>query len=263
MKRWKSFEKEATDFLTNKFGDHANFICKGGSDSTISDIWVKSSSGKEFYIDAKLSPAQCGQFVLIPDSKNKKFQYSKSNTKTINEYSEEIICYMNNNFETFCKSDTKGTKINIKNDQNIFSNWIIQEYKNKGTEFFITNNFTILPVDDIKKHFDISAKYRVKRSGSSNPSKMSLNKLSEYIENKFYKINNVIKDNGKLFVTSSEDIDKQKFYFEDNEYMFANRKDKYEVRKLSKTTNANVIFQIFKKENIEGLSEKEFLSFLH
>ena len=69
----------------------------------------------------------------------------------------------------------------MENDSDIFANWIIQIYKDKGVKFFITNNYTILPVERFQDYFDISAKYRTKRSGSRNVGKKNAQLVMDYI----------------------------------------------------------------------------------
>ncbi len=73
MALWEEFEIDCTEYLNRKFGKYANFIHKGGADSTLPDIFVKTVSGNSFYIDAKYSPAQCGQFVLFPNIETNSF----------------------------------------------------------------------------------------------------------------------------------------------------------------------------------------------
>ena len=67
MERWEEFEIQCTEYLNQKFGAYANFIHQGGANSTVSDILVHTNTGNSFYMDVKHSPAQCGQFVLLPD----------------------------------------------------------------------------------------------------------------------------------------------------------------------------------------------------
>lgn len=44
--------------------------------------------------------------------------------------------------------------------------------------------------------------------------------------------------------------------------MFAASEDLFEIRKLSNTYNANVIFSINKVENVDGLTPEEFTQYL-
>lgn len=104
MTMWEDFEIQCTDYLNKRFGAYARFIHQGGNDSTISDILVQTKSGNSFYIDAKHSPAQCGQFVLLPDIKTNTFEYSERNVNRMNAYTRKIIAHM----------DFQGVEINMK-----------------------------------------------------------------------------------------------------------------------------------------------------
>ena len=86
MEQWEEFEIQCTNYLNKKFGTYAEFIHQGGSDSTIPDILVNTNSGNSFFIEAKHSPAQCGQFVLLPNLETKSFEYSTLNVNCINKY---------------------------------------------------------------------------------------------------------------------------------------------------------------------------------
>ena len=139
MSTWEQFEIDCTRFLMEQFGEYATFIHQGGSDSTVPDIKVTTKKNKQFYIEAKHSPAQCGQFVLLPNIETKKFEYSRLNSTEINEFSQVIINHMNNNFEEFKEAGTAGKNIEFDNCQNVFNDWIVKTYKDKGVKFFITN----------------------------------------------------------------------------------------------------------------------------
>lgn len=108
---WKTFEEECVAYLKRKYG--RQFKLKGGSDSTLSDIFFNNGL-KCFYIEAKMPSAQCGQFVLIPDSDNRIFKYSNKNKTNENEYTRMIVEFMNSNFECFCNSGTAGIDINMQ-----------------------------------------------------------------------------------------------------------------------------------------------------
>lgn len=261
MTDWENFEIKCTNYLNAIFGTFAHFIHKGSADSTVPDIFVETNSGKTFYIEAKDSPAQCGQFVLIPDTATHTFKYSESNKNQINAPAKNIINYMNNQFDEFSNAGTAGKDINMENGSSIFSSWIIQAYQEKGTHFFIANNYTILPIERFQEYFNVSAKYRIKRSGSSPVGKCRLTAIFNYIKSNcdtdaIERINDK-----KLFVRSKKISHKQEFVFEKYKYMFSQRGDEYEVRKLSNTNNANVIFTITKK-NVDGISNDEFIKAL-
>lgn len=254
---WKNFENKCCEYLNNTFKGLANFRINGGSDSTKPDIEVETLDNKKFYIEVKHCPAQCGQFVLLPDEENKNFIYSSFNITEENTYSKEIIEYMNKNFDYFNKSGTSGEKIQL--DKKIFENWIINYYKNKGAKYFIVNDFHIFPIEQVGEYLDIKAKYRAKRSGSGKVGKKHVEEIEQYLKGYNYEVEI---DNGKMYVITDENIDKKKFTINEINYMFSSRENaKYEIRKLSKTCNSNVIFSI-KIKNKNGLENKTFKDFL-
>jgi len=256
LSKWEYFEISCTEYLNREFGNCANFEHKGGPNSTIPDIKVTTKSGNIFYIEVKHSPAQCGQFVLHPDITSNTFIYSHSNITPINTYALQIINYMNDHFNEFINAGTAGKDIIM--DTEIFSNWIISNYKNKDVRYFITNNYTIVPIEKINEYFYVSAKYRVKRSGSKSVGKNNISDVMEYIHSSSYDIKNMRTENGKLFVVSTDSLHNLRFRINDCEYMFSLRDSEYEVRRLSNTFNANVIFLIDLKPNKNGIRSEEF-----
>ena len=264
MAIWEEFEIQCMDYLNNRFGAYARFFHQGGADSTVPDILVKtkSGSGNSFYIDAKHSPAQCGQFVLLPDLDTGTFEYSRLNVNRINRYAEMIMEYMNKDFDAFREAGTAGKDIDMPNGSDIFAGWIIQAYKDKGADFFITNNYTILPIEHFREYFDVTAKYRIKRSGSGNVGKSRLKPVMDYISTHDYVITDSRVAEDKLFVVSPQQLHNHRFILRGIEYMFSLRGDEYELRKLSNTYNANVIFSIKHKASTPGMSEPEFIACL-
>ena len=150
----------------------------------------------------------------------------------------------------------------MPNGSDIFADWIIHAYKDKGVEFFITNNYTILPIESFRKYFDVTAKYRIKRSGSGNVGKSRLKPVMDYISTHDYVITDSHIAGDKLFVVSPQQLHNQRFILRGTEYMFSLRGNEYELRKLSNTYNANVIFSIKHKSSIPGMSEAEFINCL-
>ncbi len=262
MPKWELFEENCTDYLNQNFGEYAKFVHQGCSDSTKSDILVTRGNDELFYIDAKLSPAQCGQFVLIPDMQKRVFEYSPRNVNRVNCYAEEIIRFMNSDFELYTNAGTRGENIIFDSSDKVFADWVIKIYKDKNVKFFITNNYTILPVEKFGEFFNVTAKFRIKRSGSCSVNRYRLEDVKKCILN-MYKGININTSDGKLYAETETDIDKQRFVVGDYEYMFGLRGDgRYEVRQLSNTFNSNVIFSIELKHNVSGLSDEEFIKCL-
>lgn len=249
MASWEQFEIDCTNFLNNNFGQYAHFIHEGGSDSTVPDILVQADNGARFYIEAKHSPAQCGQFVLLPNIKSMEFEYSAQNANRINHYAKLIMQYMNSDFDAFREAGTSGRQINMTNSTTVFPGWIKEAYRDKGVKFFISNDYQIVPLDEIEDFFDFSATYRIKRSGSSAVGKPRISSVKEYLQNVDFVIDDIKSDGQKLYVFSSESLHNRRFILEGYEYMLSQRGNAYEIRKLSNTYNANVIFSIFLKSN--------------
>ncbi len=261
MEAWKQFEIEAVNYLNNKYSNNkVNFIHNGGSDSTISDIQVLYNNKIRFLIEAKMPKAQSGQFVLIPNSDKRIFEFSPKNKSQENELTDIIISYMNTDFNTFNNAGTSGKNLNI--DNSIFAKWIVSYYKSKDVNYIISkfkNSFVILPIHKFDEYFNINAKYRIKKSGSSPVGKTRAPKIIKILERNFWFIDSHI-DDKKLFINSSTELDKHKFVFENNDFMFSKKGNNlYEVRKLSNTYNMNVIFSIelLKNQNTDDLNAFE------
>lgn len=254
-----NFEISCTTRLMERYKAYATFIRKGGSDSTVPDIHVTTKSGKSFYIEAKLCPAQCGQFVLLPDINTGTFTYSSGNDHRINIYAQKIMDVMNKDFDAFREAGTAGKDIIMPDSAEVFSGWIKQAYKEKGARFFIKNDYSIFPIDDILDHFNITAKYRIKRSGSANVGKSNIPTIRNVIASMDYTITSFRPNGPKLFVESPNQLHDRRFIYAGYEYMFSQRGSEYEIRKLSNTYNANVIFSVSATGNNKGLSDSEFI----
>lgn len=261
MSTWEDFEIDCTRYLNQRFGAYARFIHQGGSDSTVPDIFVQTATGNTFYIDVKHCPAQCGQFVLLPNIESRTFEYSNLNVNHLNSYAQLIMQHMNHSFDAYCDAGTGGKDIDMNHGNHIFSNWIIQTYQEKGAKFFITNHFTLLPLERFQQYFNVTAKYRIKRSGSGNVGKNRISSVKDFIKNSGYVIENFRTNGDKLFVKSPQNLHNKRFILNGTEYMFSLRSNEYELRKLSNTYNANVIFSI-KNNNTPGISDAEFIDAL-
>lgn len=260
--KWQDFEIQATNHLKTKFSQYAQFSHEGSSDSTISDIKVITNKGNYFHIEAKQSPAQSGQFVLIADIISKEFIFSKRNKSNENENTEAIRSFMNQHFNSFKESGTTGKDIVMPNDTNIFTNWIINYYQSKGVRYFISNDFLIIPIECLAEYFNVSAKYRIKKSGSSHVGKSNSNEIASFVED-IYNAETVIRENSKVFIQSQDNLHNNKFEYNGNEFMISSRgAEEYEVRRLSNTFNANVIFSIELKSDKSGMSDSEFIAAL-
>ena len=248
MATWRNFEIDCTNYLNKKYGAYTKFVNSGGANSKAPDIIVKTNTGRFFCLEAKYCPAQSGQFVLQPNKFKNEFMYSSLNATSPNMSACIIIHHMNNFFDEYLGAGTKGKEIAFDNCTNIFYTWIIDHYKHKGVKYFITNNYIILPIERFPHYFHVTAKYRVKRSGSSSVGKSNLSTVINYIESSF-EIHGYKYIGPKLFIKAPVGIHNTRFILNGIEYMFSLRERDYEIRKLSNTDNANVIFSIQLKSN--------------
>ena len=96
-KQWKIFEDDCHKYLMENYKDsNVNFNKVGESNPNSSDIEVVKDNKNIFNIEIKMKKSQCSQFTLrIEDDK---FIYSKLNKSKNNDYSKEIIDYLNLNY---------------------------------------------------------------------------------------------------------------------------------------------------------------------
>ena len=259
MESWKEFEKSCYIYLVRKYGEYCSFEPLGESDSTNSDIRVSTRRNGKFFIETKEDSAQCGQFVLYPDEENGEFIYSPKNKSRLNQYSQEIMDYMNENFEDFVEAGTKGANINLPDD--VFYGWIKNYYASKNVRFFITKsiNYIVFPIEEFDKYFSVSAKYRIKKSGSSDPARSNLPEIKNILTSLGCNYD-LLSENDKLYVRTSKNLGGLKLKGLKYTYLFnETRPNLYNFRKLSNTQNANVIFSISLKceQDIKDLQEFE------
>lgn len=255
MEQWERFENDCYEYLQKKYAAVSNitFQHDGGSDSTVPDIAVIKNGQNQYYIEAKMSNAQSGQFVLLPDEGKRIFTFSPKNKSQPNFLTDIIIDHMNNNFDKFNNAGTTGENIDI--DNSIFSQWIVDYYTRKNVSYFMTKgrNYIIFPIQEFKKYFDVTAKYRIKKSGSSEPAKKDVARILSVLKDN-YGIKQSSVEGKKLFVYGDGNISKVRFVEGKYTYYLAPKSEnRFEVRRLSNTYNMNVIFSIsLKKEQDEN-----------
>ncbi len=249
MDNWEEFECECTQYLNEKYSNSkVIFEHKGCADSTVPDIAVYKNGNLDFYVEAKMAGAQSGQFVLFPNYTTRTFDFSERNYSEQNEFTEIIISQMNDNFDYYCSAGTAGRDIDI--NQVIFSRWIIGNYQRKGVKFVISKDigFVILPIEKFGEYFNISAKYRVKKSGSTSPAKKDIQSIVQELKSQ-YKADETWIEDGKLLV-SGIGLAGLRFVLGDYTYYLSDTNGtNYEVRRLSNTNNMNVIFSISLKKD--------------
>ena len=255
MENWQICEAECVKYLKKNFSDKEyDFESQGGSDSTKSDIMLVKCGTAIFYIESKMSKAQCGQFVAFPNADSHSFTYSKSNAYIENIHSETILDKMAEDFDRYKNPSTKG--IELVMDKSYFYSWIYEFYRNKGVRYFIvekevgTNNltpknFVIFPIEHFQRYFDVTALYRCKKSGSANPSKKDYAEIIKAIQSEGFQTTKIYKTGKYVFAETDAAPLNYKIISETHTYQLKYQKDNiFKVTRLSNTSNPNVIFAI-------------------
>ncbi|MDD7461464.1 MAG: hypothetical protein PUK67_03155 [Prevotellaceae bacterium] len=252
MENWEKFEEACFSYLKKHFANkEINFIKTGGHTSTHSDILCSRQNKPQYYIEAKMNQAQCGQFVLFPDSTQQKFIFSERN-KSDEKYAHAIIDYLNLHFEEYKKPSTKA----IACSSNLLSQWIINHYQEEyQVKYVITQaengQYIIFPIERFEHYFSIIAVYRTKKSGSANPSVKDINELSILLQNNKY-TNSSIMRKGKYVFAQIPNLTNASITLsgKTSSFLFKKTADNiYKITKLSNTYNANVIFSITLKQS--------------
>ena len=247
---WQNFEEQAQKYLKENLKVKSlDIIFNGGSDSNLGDVELIKNKKHLFNIEIKEYQSQIGQFVVLPKHQDKKFILGnlKFNTNRISKIYE----HMNENYEYYKSPTTAG--INLKCSKKMMYESIYSYCKDHNIEFFIskrkTSNFKIISIQNFEKNFDISGKYRKKKSGTS------------YIKN-----NDALKDHlKKLFPEGNINSDKKGLILKlknseslklklkkNRSYQFDNiniyfspiNDNEFYVKKKSCNNNATVIFSL-------------------
>lgn len=260
-KKWKEFELNVVKYLNEHYGnDSVNFICKGGSNSTKTDIFVMYNDSNIFNIECKYHKSQSSQFVVYENDKDKFFYFSPRNKSYEND-ALPIISHLNENYEYYSRNNnSKKGSAPIICDKRLMSDYIIKNIKNKASVIIssdFTDNFnpkrplTITNVTDFSENYNVSGMYRYKRSGSRSVIKKDLTNFQhkyELINDRFY----VYDPNKKL----DDYQDNKKLFLSKDIVMNGYR----EIRKRSNTNNRNIIFQVELKDKFKIHTNKEFLN---
>lgn len=250
MRPGEQFELESLAYLKTNYGKNGiTFIHHDTADSTGSDIEVIKNGRSVFFIEAKDTAAQSGQFVLLPNDVTRSFVFSPRNKSVPNKMTQIMIEYMNADYDRFNSAGTAGEALDI--DPNIFTDWIIGHYKEKNVKYVISKrrNMIICPIDKFGEYFEVSANFRIKKSGSSEPSGKYVNAVITALQQN-YGLTDIYKQtvNGKkkLFVNAPAHLSKVRFELGDYTYYLSPQETagNFEVKQLSNTRNKNVIFTI-------------------
>lgn len=240
---WLEHEARCLLFLQNTYG-HLGVVFEplGGHNANETDIKVTLPNSTSFYVEVKMPESQSGQFVVL--DKNNSFIFSEQNHDHKNTLSKTIVDYMNSNYSQFVNPSTKGK--NLQLPQKMLDDWVISHYKNKNVRFLITENkyglFVISSISELGQNYSVSATYRVKGSGSSNPSIKNLTEIKNIVGDNLL---NIVRDKKKTTAIIANYPEKSKLAGTKYSYQFMRQTGNiYGVRQLSNTRNANVIFTV-------------------
>lgn len=258
MRPGEKFETRCFQHLQNCYRTEETEFChEGRMDSTKSDIAVMKNGKVSFYVEAKDSWAQSGQFVLYPDDDKGCFVFSPRNKTQPNQMTDIIIAYMNADFPRFRNAGTSGQTLEI--DAKVFADWIIAYYESKNVKYVISfdKDYVIFPIRKFQSYFEIKANYRIKKSGSGAVAQRDQESVIQRIQ-KTYPAATFSKENKRLYVELEEPVTVDRFPMEKYTcYLSEQGGNRYEVRKLSNTKHMNVIFSIVlgKPQDPEDLAE--------
>ena len=244
MKEWEVLEIKCGEHLHNTYGNNGlKFKVAGGSNSTTSDIQVIKDNKCCLAIECKSPNAQCGQFVLFVDNVNKKFVFSPKNKTPYDDAVKLVLSEMDSRFDECCVSSAKD--LPIANE--VIVNWVKNYYLTvKQSKYCITksdNGFIIFPISKMDEYFDFSAQYRVKKSGSSRPSKRNVDEIIGLLESLDSNAH-IEFANRDCFATFNHVEDEFVLSGEKYRYKFSKEGVQYKIRRLSNTCNANFIVTI-------------------
>ena len=248
MKNWENFELECTDYLNSAFGKEygCEFRNLGSHDATAPDIIVTKNGSPVFSIETKMPEAQCGQFVLKPDDNKRTFIFSSKNKCPHNNHVKAIIAAMAERYDTCAQSSADDLPI----PEELIHNWVKDYYLNhKGSRYFITRNdrgkYIIAPVERLEEYFDFSAKFRIKASGSSIPTRNNRREIEAILDEGGFDHGPIVIEKKTAFVEMNAWDDKFKLQGNKYRYQFKNTGgNRYEIRRLANTRNANFIVSI-------------------
>ena len=270
--RWREEEDDACEFLKQKFKAYFKRIKKvGGSNSTAPDIEVETMNDTVFNIEVKCARARGGQFALRDTSIS--FEFSRRNKSVDGEAAKKIVAYINQNYDPFVETGKTGASLEgMPGAPDVFSDWIRERLEAYNVRFILArpdrNDFLIIPVDRFKKSFDVSARCRLKASGSQRLSIKAMNSLLNYLNNDLLPhvkggetMKAEITTEG-LIIHKSGNLQFEYITLNGANYYLSDQGDRYVVKKVSDTANYTVVFSLNLKRNAKGWTEEEFRRYL-
>lgn len=249
---WKKFEQSCYEYIEKNIPSFYQVRLDGSSNAMASDIFVYNIHNNEnFYIEVKKTPSQSSQFVVLPNLENQQFQFSQNNKKNETLLHLKFIEYMNASYADFLNTGTKGKEIFL--DQEIFCQFIKQDYESKGIKYIICNNMHILKTSELEKHFNITCCYRIKKSGSNSPALKKHEEIKSYLFENFKITFDNIEVSGKkkdFIIKGHNQLSETKFKINNDDYILKIKGDYLRVRLLSNTKNGNIIFKLSLKKDL-------------
>lgn len=212
-KKSDKFEEDITKWLNDTYGKTYNLEFKhmGGSNSTVSDIFIKVKSADNAngcYIECKMARAQAAHITLDEVREGDVVVgYKYSGSANENDKDDQdgltainvLVKYINERFKYISKShpylkfgeayadmDTDGEdefEVNNKAVQENFDKAIIRHYRKKNVKFVASGKSgsepKIFKLENFAANFNISATFRVLRSGSRDVSKIYVKDVME------------------------------------------------------------------------------------
>ncbi len=263
LQDWEIFEGECADYLNRKYSSKTacKFIPSGGHNSHEPDIHVRKGPDEIFSMETKMAGAQCGQFVLFPNDTTMSFAYSSRNEFPINQFSERIIEEMEKNYFKYNTPSTKPLDF----DKKLFYDWVKNHYKvERGSRYLITkgNNYVIFDIDKFEKYYDISAVFRIKKSGSTNPNNSDLEEIQTLLDLGSTENRNLHSD-GHYVEVELPNFREDRLVRTGGKFDFLLKRtsgNTFRITKLSNTYNANVIFSISLKREQDQTDLLQFES---
>lgn len=264
MQKWKIFEQNASSFL-NTLYPNFKFETIGSTDSNVPDIKAFDKEGKHlFNIEAKFSPAQAGQIVILNNGST--FEFSdKSMNKRINS-TDLIIEYLNNNYNKY--AEVAQSAILIEVDSELLYSFIEEQYHLKGNQWIIassqasslnSSSVCLIPANELRDNFEVSASLRRKKSGTRDAPKKNREHVKKIISTIWDEYD--IETDGKKTILR-RDIGSHPCELPDNLYLSKKGDNEYEIKVRSNTNNINVMFSLKLKDGCQ-FKGKEFSTYLN
>lgn len=260
MSQRDKFEIDCEKFLLDQFGPRTRFAQQKAGVASLPDVEAVAKKHLQFYIRPKYPLAQCGQFSLSLNFNTAQFEYAENNFVELNEFSRKIIDGLNMSCSEFKETKRIGEAVSFENCRDAINGWILKSFKDNGVSYLVTNDYRILPIENLFDYFKISARYVIKREDSTSVGSENVNEVSQYLISEFP--GDEVKIEGdKVFIFTERTLFRARLVIGRFGYMFTKRGNAFEVRRLSDRFFANVLFfmELKPNENINIISDIFFV----